>query len=142
MKAPTTEFKLQMSGVVVHLRKWITNEQADYVEEPILDAVQLKTVKTLDPKKPDVSMAGYDTKNAVHVGARRKRQVFTEKLVVPAEGETAEKTITDQGEISDFFRQLPSTDIELLDVEIEKLEADNKKKLEPQPALEPTPTAG
>lgn len=139
MNAPTQEIKLPLSEVTVFLRKWITNEQADYAEEPVLDAVQMRSGNLSAGEKPEISLGNYDTKNAVHIGDRRRRQVYVEKIV-EGTGETA-KTISGEQEILDYLKALPSTDIEFLDIKIRNTEAENKKKLQDLTTSEPTPTA-
>lgn len=130
-KAPTTEFKLPVTGVSVFIRGWITNAQAEYVEEPL----QKLSEKKLLSGSADGAPA------AMQVGSKRAREVYTDSITVPAEGETAEQKITDAEKITEFYNNLPSTDVEFINIKINEIVAENKKKLPAQSTLEPGTTA-
>lgn len=131
MKAPTKEITLPVSGFKVLLRQWITNAQLEYAEEPIQRLAEFKVAGADQGKQPV----------AQHEASARGREVFTEKILVPAEGETPAKEITGQAEIRSFYNELPATDVLFVNLQINELTEADKKKL-PQPSTSgPTPTA-
>ena len=109
-----------MSGVSVFLRQWITNAQVEYAQEPLERFAERRVIGVDDPTKPI----------AQNEAAARGREVFTEKIVVPADGDQPAKEITEPQAIKDFYMELPAVDVGFVNFKINELTEADKKKLE------------
>jgi len=130
MERKTIEFTAPTSGVKSYIFEWIPGEDEDYVQEPLLASVQMKSF-TGTPEIGSSSMG-----SCIVESNKRQLEVWVARVV---HGETV---VEGREAVGDFLnKSIPSSDRESIRQRIAYIETRAKKKSEASNSDEPTASA-
>lgn len=116
MTPETITIKTPITNTEVELYKWITGRKAEYIQEPILAAVKFDNL--IPTTKNDMTINGIDAKTAIQETAHRKIESYVTRVGAEIDPKNCLEMILD----------MPESDYNFINEEIQKIEETSKKK--------------
>ena len=115
MISPTKRIETPASKIMIEIKDWITGRESEYIQEPILAAVQLGGSAM---GKGDVNIAHVDARKAIQDSAHREIEAYIARVGDETNPQKILETILD----------MPEEDYIFVQEEVRKAKENGKKK--------------